>query len=116
MLVGVVRRFEAQVLPRQRPIVLSQPLHAIDDRGVTLQAHALAQAIDEYAGDARPLTGQASLLLDDGCHYQRLIHGCKWQVGLAGIPRILQRRAQWSNHAQSDSRSPRRVELRVCYR
>src|SRR6202158_3071984 len=41
--------------------------HAVDDRGIGLQAHALAQAVDENGGDKRTICRPASLLLHDRC-------------------------------------------------
>ena len=47
---------------------------AVDDRRIGLETHALFEAVDEHAGDARPLVSFARLLLDDrrqGDHFAR---------------------------------------------
>ena len=46
---------------------------AIDHRGVGLQAHPLAQAVHEDAGDLRAFVRLPRLLLDDRGHDQRLL-------------------------------------------
>ena len=46
---------------------------AVDHRRVGLQPHAFAQAVDEHAGDLRPLALERRLLLDHGGEGQRLV-------------------------------------------
>ena len=61
--VGVVRPVASQVARAQVAVELRA--EAVDHGRVGLQPHAAAQPLDEYAGDARPLAGEARLLLDD---------------------------------------------------
>src|SRR5690606_2420089 len=61
--VGVPGRVALQVLLAQAaPIIGPQ---AIDHGGIGLQRHAGAQAVDEYARDARPVGAMAGFLFDD---------------------------------------------------
>src|SRR2546430_9857088 len=48
-----------------------------------LQAHALAQPVDEHSGDPRPLALERGLLLDHGGEDQRLVRRAERQLGAA---------------------------------
>ena len=53
-LVGVVRRVDREVLLADVAVEAAGLAQRIDDGGVGLQQHALAQAVQEHPGDARP--------------------------------------------------------------
>src|ERR1700687_4296574 len=60
--------------------------HAVDDRGIGLQAHALAQAVDENGSDKWAICRPARLLLDDRCERQSLVGRRQRQFGSAYRP------------------------------
>ena len=57
MAIRVIGRVERNFAGIQRAAVLPRQFQGVDDRGVALQRHALAQAIREYPGDERAFVG-----------------------------------------------------------
>jgi hypothetical protein len=86
--VSVVGRVGQQVALAQ--VAVEFLAEAVDDGGVRLQPHALAQPVDEHAGDQRPLVGRGGFLLDHGREYQRLVRRLDRQVRRATPPRRLE--------------------------
>ena len=82
--VGIVRRVGTQVATPD--VAVEGIAHAIDHRGICLQAHALAQALDEHTGDTRPLVGAPCFLLDDRGQDQRLVRAVQWQAFIPCFP------------------------------
>src|SRR3546814_3232339 len=60
---GVVGRVGKQVGLAQ--VARVRAAHAVDHRGIGLQAHAQLEPAHEHAGDLRPLVRDAGFLLDD---------------------------------------------------
>ena len=86
--VGVVGGFAAQVGAADIAVVVGA--HAVNHGGIGLQPHALAQAVDEHAGDAAALRRYRGLFLHDGGHDQRLVRGVVGQVLIAGRPGLIE--------------------------
>src|SRR5882724_11726377 len=62
----------------------------INDAGIGLQAHSLAQPCNKHPGYLRALSRQSRLLLDDGSQRQCLIGSLKRQIGAALSPCVIE--------------------------
>ena len=115
--VGVVGRplldLAAQDRPAERRFAADE---AVDDRGIRLKAHALAQPIDEHGGDARPLLVLARLLFNDRRKRHQFIGRAQRQVRRALRPDRFERLALILLHLGEET-SPRvAARIFVCLR
>src|ERR1043165_6458220 len=75
MPISVVRRFERHGLRVKRAGVLAGELQRINDCGVTLQRHVIAQSIREYACNKRALLRLWRFTLNQRSQRNDFIHG-----------------------------------------